>query len=115
VLVHGDRRNYCTALVTLDPDAIARWAAAHGLPPEPASLAPTDAVRQLVQEAIDHVNTFVARHETIKRFAVLGAEFSVETGELTPSLKIKRRVVEQRHNAVLDALYTGPVEHASHQ
>jgi long-chain acyl-CoA synthetase len=110
VLVHGDRRNFCTALVTLDPDAIAKWASTHGLPDHPAALAPLDAVRHLIQEAVDHVNAALARHETIKRFAVLDAEFSVERGELTPSLKLKRRVVERRHAAVLDSLYVDAID-----
>jgi long-chain acyl-CoA synthetase len=103
VLVHGDRRNYCTALVTLDPDAITRWASTHGLPEHPATLATTDAIRDLVQQAVDRVNAALARHETIKRFAVLATEFSVEQGELTPSLKVKRRVVERRHRPQVNA------------
>ena len=110
VLVYGDRRNYCTALVTLDPDAIARWATTHGLPTHPATLATIAEVRDLIQRAVDTVNAALARHETIKRFAVLAMEFSVEQGELTPSLKIKRRIVEQRHAAVLDSLYADGVD-----
>jgi long-chain acyl-CoA synthetase len=66
--------------------------------------------RQLIQEALDRVNAALARYETIKRFALLDAEFSVERGELTPSLKIKRRVVERRYAAVLDALYTEAID-----
>jgi long-chain acyl-CoA synthetase len=111
VLVHGDRRNYCTALVTLDPDAIVRWASTHGLPDHPATLATTDEIRDLIQRAVDRVNAALARHETIKRFAVLVAEFSVEEGELTPSLKVKRNVVERRHAAVLDSLYGDAIDH----
>jgi long-chain acyl-CoA synthetase len=110
VLVYGDRRNYCTALVTLDPDSIARWATARGLPTQPATLASMSETRQLIQEALDRVNAALARYETIKRFALLDAEFSVERGELTPSLKIKRRVVERRYAAVLDALYTEAID-----
>jgi long-chain acyl-CoA synthetase len=111
VLAHGDRRNYCTALVTLDPDAIARWAAAQGLPAQPAALAADSTVRRLIQEAVHRANATLARHETVKRFAVLDAELAVETGELTASLKIKRRVVERRHAATRDAMYADPVAH----
>lgn len=110
VVVHGDRRKYVTALITLDPDAIARWAQGHELPADPAVLADTDDVRLLLQEALDRVNAQLARHETIKRFAVLGAEFTVDTGELTASLKVRRRVVEQRYAAVLDTLYDEAID-----
>jgi long-chain acyl-CoA synthetase len=110
VLVHGDRRNYCTALVTLDPDSIARWATTHGLPTRPAALASMSEAQQLIQEALDRVNATLARPETIKRFAVIDTEFSIERGELTPSLKIKRRVVERHYAAVLDALYTEAID-----
>ncbi len=106
VLMHGERRNYVTALITLDPDAIARWAAGRDLP----ALADTEEVRQLLQDALDDVNARLARHETIKRFAVLGAEFAVDTGELTASLKVRRRVVEERHAGVLDMLYADAID-----
>jgi long-subunit acyl-CoA synthetase (AMP-forming) len=110
VLVHGERRNYVTALITLDPDAIARWAAGRDLPADPVVLADTEEVRQLLQDALDDVNARLARHETIKRFAVLGAEFAVDTGELTASLKVRRRVAEERHTAVLDMLYADAID-----
>lgn len=110
VLVHGDRRSHVTALVTLDPDACARWAAARGLPGDPAALARTDEVTRLVGAAVDAVNETLPRYATVKRFAVLDREFAVETGELTASLKLRRRAIEQRHAAVLDALYDEAVE-----
>jgi long-chain acyl-CoA synthetase len=110
VVVHGDRRNYVTALITLDPDAITRWATGQDLPTDPEALATTEEVRRLVQEALDDVNAQLARHETVKRFALLGRELTVETGELTASLKVRRRVVERRHAAVLDTLYDGAIE-----
>ncbi|HSK91533.1 MAG TPA: long-chain fatty acid--CoA ligase [Euzebyales bacterium] len=110
VVVHGDRRNYITALVTLDPDAIGRWAAANDRASDPATLARDPDVEHLIQEAIDTVNADLARHETIKRFAILASEFSIEAGELTPSLKLKRRVVEQRQADVLDSLYDAAVD-----
>ncbi|MFS8099554.1 long-chain fatty acid--CoA ligase [Lentzea alba] len=89
VIVHGDRRKYCVALVTLDPDT------ASGL---------SDAESE-VSQAIKSVNAQLARHETIKRFAVLEHDFSVEDGLLTASLKPRRREIEKRYADVLDGLY----------
>lgn len=89
VIVHGDKRRYCVALVTLDPDT------ASGL---------ADAEYE-VDSAIKSVNAQLARHETIKRFAVLEKDFSVEDGLLTASLKPRRREIEKRYADVLDGLY----------
>ncbi len=108
VLVHGNNRNFCTALVTVDPDAVKSWAAAQGLgESDPAKLAAHDAVRAHVQAAVDQLNATLARYETLKKFAILPRDFSVETGELTPSLKMKRKVIEARNKDVLDAFYAG--------
>ncbi|TWP50920.1 long-chain fatty acid--CoA ligase [Lentzea tibetensis] len=89
VLVHGDRRQYCVALVTLDPDTV-------------SSEVDTQAE---VRHAVDTVNATLARHETIKKFAVLQHDFSVEDGLLTASLKPRRREIEKRYAEVLDGLY----------
>jgi long-chain acyl-CoA synthetase len=94
VLVHGEGRHYVTALVTLDAEH--QRAAPEGRP---------DAV---VQDAVDRLNAELPRHATIKRFAVLPAPFTVERGEVTPSLKLRRRVIEARYQAVLDGLYAEP-------
>ncbi|WP_199440848.1 AMP-dependent synthetase/ligase [Umezawaea beigongshangensis] len=109
VLVHGDRRNFCVALVTLDPDISAAWARERGVPPGEVSGHPE--MRALVREAVDGVNARLARHETVKDFAILAEEFTVESGDLTPSMKLRRRAVEQRHRALLDSFYA-TVEHA---
>jgi len=106
VLVHGDRRNYITALVTLDAEAMVRWATANGragAPPEALARAPE--VRQLVQRAVDQVNAVLPRFASVKRFTILPREFSEAEGELTPSQKLKRKAVEQRYRAELDAMY----------
>lgn len=89
VIVHGDRRKYCVALVTLDPDTAKGFANAE----------------EEVGNAIETVNAQLARHETIKRFAVLEHDFSVEDGLLTASLKPRRREIEKRYSDVLDSLY----------
>jgi long-chain acyl-CoA synthetase len=105
-LIHGDRRNYVSALVTLDPEAIARWAAQNGLAgltlPD-LSRAPE--VRALVQRDFDGLNATLPRFATVKRFTILPREFSEAEGEVTPSQKLKRKVIEQRFKAELDAMY----------
>jgi long-chain acyl-CoA synthetase len=106
VVVHGDRRNFCSALVTLDPEGIESWAADAGLGGlDLAALSKHPKVTALVQAAVDQLNAGLASYETVKRVAVLPVDFTVETGELTPSLKLKRKVVEKKFAAVLDAFY----------
>jgi long-chain acyl-CoA synthetase len=67
-------------------------------------------VRALIQGAVDQVNSGLAKHETIRKIAILQAEFTVESGELTPSLKLKRRVVEKRYAQILESFYEGAVK-----
>lgn len=112
VFVHGDRRNYCVALVTLDPDATRIWARENGVADDPVAIAEHPAMVELIDSAVAVVNRGLASYETIKRVHILSAEFAIETGELTPSMKMKRRVVEQRNAAVLDAMYDDPGEFA---
>jgi len=108
VLVHGNKRNYCTALVTLDPDSIAKWAADQGLGDlSYEQLADDPKVKAIVQEAVDRMNRELARYETIKKFAILPEDFSIEGGELTASMKVKRKAVEQKYMDVLDSFYEG--------
>ncbi len=108
VLVHGNNRNFCTALVTLDPDAVKSWAATQSIAErDPAKLAADAAVKAHVQGAIDQLNATLAKFETIKKFAILPVDFSIETGELTPSLKMKRKVIEARNKDLLDGFYKG--------
>ncbi|WP_113704049.1 AMP-dependent synthetase/ligase [Nonomuraea lactucae] len=108
VFVHGDRRNYCTALVTLEMDVVRPWAEAEGLPPDPEELRVHPRMREEVQKAVDQVNSGEAGYATIKRFAILAEDFTVESGELTPSLKMKRKAVETRYGSTLDELYERP-------
>ncbi len=108
VFVHGDRRNYCTALVTLDMDVAGPWAASLGLPADPEELREHPRMREEVERAIERVNAEQASYSTIKKFAILAQDFTVEGGELTPSLKVKRKAVEQRHGDTLDAFYQEP-------
>jgi long-chain acyl-CoA synthetase len=107
VFVHGDRRNYVTALVTLDMDVVRPWAEAESLPADPETLRGHPRMREEVGKAIDQVNADQAGYSTVKKFAILADDFTVETGELTASLKIRRKAVEERHGETLDAFYAG--------
>jgi long-chain acyl-CoA synthetase len=105
-VVHGDRRPFLTALITLDPESIVPWAQAQGIEDtDMASLAENEKVRALVQEAVDAVNSKVARVEEVKKFTILPHDLTQETGELTPTLKVKRNVVYDKYAGELDALY----------
>jgi long-chain acyl-CoA synthetase len=106
-LVVGDRRPYIVALVTLDPEQIASWAASRGLGDDPAELALHADVYALVQGVVDDTNRGRTRFEQIKRFAILPRDFSAEEGEVTPTMKLRRRVCEQHFAAEIDALYAG--------
>jgi long-chain acyl-CoA synthetase len=106
VLVHGEHRKYVSALVTLDPDAITRWAGENGMQSRSAEeLAGLPEVRSLIQGYIDQANNSLERWETVKRFGILPGELTVEGGDVTPSLKIKRRAVEAKYAELLDSLY----------
>jgi long-chain acyl-CoA synthetase len=105
-LVIGDRRPYVTALVTLDPVEIAKWAEERGLPTDPDSLAGNEQVRELVQGVVDSANANRSRYEQIKRFAILPRDFTMDDGEITPTLKLKRRVVHDHFADVIERLYT---------
>ncbi len=106
VLVHGDKRNYVTALVTLDVEATRTWSARAGLSGVPhAELSQRAEARAVVQEAFDELNASLPRFATVKRFTILSAEFSEQNGEVTPSQKLKRKLIEQRYRDSLDAMY----------
>jgi long-chain acyl-CoA synthetase len=106
-MVVGDRQPYIAALITLDPEALPAWAAERGLPTDMAALAGTEAVQELVQGVVDEVNADRSRYEQIKRFVILPRDFTMDDDELTPTLKLKRRVVAQHFDRELDALYEG--------
>ncbi len=97
----GDRRPYPVALITLDDEEIASWAAARDVPVDPAH----PDVRRLIQDEVDRANDRYAPPARIRRFAVLGRDFSQETGELTPTLKVRRKVVAELYADVIDTLY----------
>jgi long-chain acyl-CoA synthetase len=106
VLVHGDGRPYVVALVTLDAGLLRAWAEGRGLAAlSPAALAGHRDVVAIVQDAVDRMNERLPRFATVKRFGILPAELSEAAGEVTPSQKVRRKIVEARHRPVLDRLY----------
>ena len=106
-LVVGDGRPYIAALVTLDADAAARWAEQHGKSPDLAVLAEDPELRAAVQTAVDEANASVSQAESIRRFVILDRDWSEESGELTPSLKVRRNVVLKSARDHVDLLYKG--------
>jgi long-chain acyl-CoA synthetase len=104
-LVVGDRRPYVAALITLDPVEIAGWAQKHGLDGDLVTLSKHPDVRQLVQGIVDEVNAPHSRFEQIKRFTVLPRDFSIEDGEVTPTLKLRRKICQEHFAAEVAALY----------
>jgi long-chain acyl-CoA synthetase len=105
-VMHGDRRPYPVALITLDPEEIPHFAKEHGLPEDIASLAKEPKVIELVQAELDKVNSRYAQVEKIKKFAILDHDLSQETGELTPTLKVKRNVVNEKYADLFESLYS---------
>ncbi len=104
-VMHGDRRPYPVALITLDPEEIVHFAREHGLPEEPAALAEEPKVIELIHSELDKVNERYAQVEKIKRFVILDHDLSQETGELTPTLKVKRNVVNEKYADLFESLY----------
>jgi long-chain acyl-CoA synthetase len=104
-VMFGDRKPYPVALITLDPEELVPWAREHGLPEDVTALGEDETVRALIQDELDRVNAKYARVEQVKRFAILPRDLSQESGELTPTLKVKRNVVYERHADVFEGLY----------
>ncbi|MGO4443068.1 long-chain fatty acid--CoA ligase [Mycobacterium sp. 2YAF39] len=106
-LVFGEAHNYCVALIALDADLMSVWAAENGLTGVTyAELVKSPAVHDMIAGHIDALNAELNRWETVKKWALLEHDLSVEGGELTPSLKVKRSVVAEQNKHILDALYT---------
>ena len=106
-VVIGDNRKYCVALLTLDLDEVERFAAAEGLTlgsPDEVSRHPR--IAELIDREVQEVNKRLASYESIKYFRILPRDFSQEAGELTPSLKVKRKVVTERYRDVIEEMYS---------
>jgi long-chain acyl-CoA synthetase len=106
VMVHGDRRPYPVALITLNPEELATFAREQGImASDPSVLVTHPKIVERVQRTVDHKNSELQSYAKIKKFAILPEDFTVENGALTPTLKVKRKVIGERHQAILDALY----------
>ena len=108
-VMHGDRRPYPVALITLDEEEIVPWARSQTHPPiedtSIAALTQNEKVRELIQAEVDKANAKYAQVEQVKKFAILDHDLSQETGELTPTLKVKRNVVNEKYAEIFDSLY----------
>ncbi len=113
-LVHGNNRNFCTALLTLSEEELKKWADAHGKQGlSYAELTELPEVRALVGPIVEELNRALPSYSTIKKFAILPRDFAVETGELTPSMKLKRKHVEAAYKDILDGFYAGAIERSA--
>jgi long-chain acyl-CoA synthetase len=104
-IVHGNERKFVSAIVTLDPDAIQGWADHRGIGGSYADIVLSDEAREMVQGYVAQLNEKLNRWEQVKEFIILDHDLSVEDGEITPSMKVKRKVVEDRYRDRLDELY----------
>jgi long-chain acyl-CoA synthetase len=106
-VVHGDKRRFLSALIVLDREELEAFAKDQGYSATSYDdLIHSQQVYDVVENRVKKINKTLARYETIKKFAILPNEFTVESGELTPTMKVKRKAVGQNHAAVLDAFYT---------
>jgi long-chain acyl-CoA synthetase len=106
VVAIGDKRKFISALITLDPDAIQSWAVEKGLGDKGVEeLAADPKVREVIEAEVMERNKQLASYESIKQFHILPRDFTIEGGELTPTMKVKRKVVTARYQAEIDAMY----------
>ncbi|RMI86932.1 AMP-dependent synthetase [Streptomyces sp. ZS0098] len=111
ILVHGADRNYCTALIALDEQSITAWAAENGLEGKPyAEIVAAPVTVEMVDGYVKQLNEGLQRWQTIKKFRLLPRDLDVEHGEITPSLKLKRPVVEREYKHLIEEMYEGARE-----
>ncbi|WP_225635910.1 AMP-dependent synthetase/ligase [Streptomyces solaniscabiei] len=111
ILVHGADRNFCTALIALDEAAITEWAKENGLGGKPyADIVAAPETVEMVDGYVKQLNEGLQRWQTIKKFRLLPRDLDVEHGEITPSLKLKRPVVEREYKHLIDEMYEGSRE-----
>ena len=102
-MVIGDRRKFLSCLITLDEEAAERWAQANSEPTD--ALHQNDKLTAEIQTAVDEMNTQFAKVEQIKKFTVLERQFTIDDGELTPTLKVKRNVVNEHFADQIEGMY----------
>lgn len=106
VMVHGDRRKFLSALVTLNLEEVSKIAQQHKISHQGhEELVKHPKIHEVVRKRIEEKNKQLPSYETIKRFAILEKDFSIEGGELTPTLKVKRKLVTERYKEILDSFY----------
>jgi long-chain acyl-CoA synthetase len=105
-VMHGDKRPYPVVLITLDEEEMPIFAGENDLPSDIPSLAASEQVKALIQQEIDRANAKYAQVEQVKKFTILDHDLSQATGELTPTLKVKRNVVNEKYAHLFDALYS---------
>jgi long-chain acyl-CoA synthetase len=113
VMAYGENQNYVTALITLNEENILAWAKDNNAGSDLAALAKSPQVKALLQRDLDTVNTKLPPYETVKKFAIVYPDFAIETGELTPTLKVKRKVVIEKNKALLEGFYNDRNERIS--
>ena len=110
ILVHGADRNFCTALISLDEPTILGWAKEQGIAGSYAEVVAAPRTVELIEGYVKRLNEGLQRWQTIKKFRLLPRDLDVEHGELTPSLKLKRPVVEREYRPLIDEMYAGSRE-----
>jgi long-chain acyl-CoA synthetase len=106
VMVHGDKRPYLTALITLNEEGVRGWAKTRGLAlGTMADAAASPEVRALIQKAVEELNAAQPSYSTVKKFELLPQDFAQESGELTPTLKVKRKFTSEKYKSLLDGMY----------
>ena len=105
-MVHGDRRPYPVALITLNPEELAKFARDNGiLSPDAAALVKHPKVVERVTRSVEERNAGLQSYARVKKFEILPEDFTVENGLLTPTLKVKRKIITEQNKGLLDSLY----------
>jgi long-chain acyl-CoA synthetase len=108
-LVHGNNRNFCVMLIALDPEAITAWARENGVTGGYEEIVKDPRTHALIKPFVTELNKGLASYEAVKNFAILPKDLTLDAGDLTPSLKVKRKAVETKYKDLLEGFYTGNI------
>jgi len=108
-VIHGNNRNFVVLLVALDPEAIMEWAKTNGVNGGYEEVVKDPRTHALIKPFVTELNKGLASYESVKNFAILPKDLTLEAGDLTPSLKVKRKAVETKYKDLLEGFYTGNV------